>query len=277
MLYERSSHPTDNGAFAGNQVAGGIFDAWNKENTTFSSMALVQENQVGLSASGDQLPERLNSANVSWTLFPTLGVNPALGRGFISADDSPTASGTAILSWSLWQRRFGGDHGILDRTIYLEAKPYTVIGVMPAWFAFPYSNTQVWTPIYHEMPEGIIAANPGFLLTGRTAYRLSCARRSNGAQPHASRTCSLIVVSLPKARLAAWLASSGGKPLSSCSSSSSSRSDLISLSRSVSSFFNCHHHLISNLLRCVLEPAALSRHPQHLNPHLGRAESANRR
>lgn len=157
MLYERSSHPTENGAFAGNQVAGGIFDAWNKENTTFSSMALVQENQIGLSASGGQLPERLNSANVSWALFPILGVNPALGRGFTSADDSPTANGTAILSWSLWQRRFGGDHGILNRTIYLEAKPYTVIGVMPAWFAFPYSNTQVWTPIYHEMPEGIMS------------------------------------------------------------------------------------------------------------------------
>ena len=147
MLYEH-------GAFGPyNLVAGGVFDAWNKESTTFSSMALIQENQIGLSASGGQLPERLNSANVSWNLFPTLGVNPAIGRGFTSSDDTQNANGTAVLSWSLWKRRFGGDPNVLSRTIYLDAKPYTVIGVMPAWFAFPYSNTQIWAPIRHEVPE----------------------------------------------------------------------------------------------------------------------------
>lgn len=157
MLYEHSSPSAGGGDFPYNNIAGGIFDAWNKENTTFSSMALVGENQIGLSASGGQLPERLNSANISWNLFPTLGINPAIGRGFTSSDDTLTANGTAVVSWSLWKRRFGGDPGILNRTIYLDAKPYTVIGVMPAWFAFPYSNTQVWTPIRHEVPEEIMS------------------------------------------------------------------------------------------------------------------------
>ncbi len=157
MLYEHSTPTAGGGDFPYSVVAGGVYDAWNKENTTFSSMALIGGNQVGLSASGGQLPERLNSANVSWNLFPTLGVNPALGRGFTSADDSPTANGTAVLSWSLWKRRFGGDPSILNRTIYLDAKPYAVIGIMPAWFAFPFSNTQVWTPVYHEVPESIMS------------------------------------------------------------------------------------------------------------------------
>jgi predicted permease len=155
MLYEDTA-PSESQAFPYNQVAGGIFDAWNKENDTFSSLALEEDSRTDLSASGGQLPESLNSASVSWNLFPTLGVQPALGRGFTAADDSVSANGTVVLSWSLWQRRFGGNPGILDHIIYLDAQPYTVIGVMPAWFQFPYSNTQLWTPIYHSVPERLI-------------------------------------------------------------------------------------------------------------------------
>ncbi|HEV2325244.1 MAG TPA: ABC transporter permease [Terracidiphilus sp.] len=149
MLYERSSV----GNFPFNVVAGGIYDAWNNENRTFSSMALVQSSGADLSAAGGGLPEHLSTANVTWNLFPTLGVQPALGRGFTATDDSKAANGTVVLSWSLWQRRFGGDPGILNRTIDLNAKPYTVIGIMPAWFEFPDSRTQLWMPVYHEMPE----------------------------------------------------------------------------------------------------------------------------
>ncbi len=157
MLYEHSTYSAGGGDFPYNLVAGGVFDAWNKENTTFSSMALVRNDQVDLSASGGQLPETLNSGTVSWNLFPTLGVQPALGRGFAAADDSLTANGTVVLSWNLWKRRFGSDPAILDRIIYLDAKPYTVIGVMPEWFEFPDSTTQLWLPVYHEMPTTIMS------------------------------------------------------------------------------------------------------------------------
>jgi cell division protein FtsX len=54
------------------------------------------------------------------------------------------------LSWGFWKRRFGSDPAILNQTIHLDAKPYTVIGVMPAWFAYPERTVQLWTPIYHE-------------------------------------------------------------------------------------------------------------------------------
>jgi predicted permease len=153
MLYERSSV----GNYPYNVVAGGIYDAWNKQNDTFSSLALVQDSGADLSASGGGLPEHLNTANVTWNLFPTLGVSPALGRGFTAADDSPSANGTVVLSWSLWQRRFAGNPGILNHTIDLNAKPYTVIGIMPAWFEFPDSRTQLWMPVYHEMPEKMMS------------------------------------------------------------------------------------------------------------------------
>lgn len=158
MLYERETPAAGGGDFPYSLVAGGVFDAWNRENSTFSSMALVRGDQMDLSASDGQLPETLNSGIVSGNLFQTLGVQPALGRGFAAADDSPAANGTVVLSWSLWKRRFGGDPAILNRTIDLDGKPYTVIGVMPAWFEFPDSTTQLWTPVYHEMPAMIMSS-----------------------------------------------------------------------------------------------------------------------
>ncbi len=168
-LYERSTPAAGGGDFPHNMVAGGVYAAWNRENNSFSSLALFRDDSAGLSASGGQLPETLNGAYVSWNLFPTLGVNPALGRGFTSTDDSPSASGTVVLSSSLWKRRFGGDPAILNRTIYVDAKPYTVIGVMPAWFEFPDSSTQLWRPVDREFPERLMSAfdNHMFRVVGR--------------------------------------------------------------------------------------------------------------
>src|SRR6266567_2296309 len=168
-LYERSTPAAGGGDFPHNHVAAGVYATWNRENTSFSSLALVRDDSADLSASGGQLPEKLNRAPVSWNLFPTLGVNPVLGRGFTLADDSPSANGTVVLSSSLWKRRFGGDPAILNRTIYIDAKPYTVIGIMPEWFEFPDSSTQLWTPVYHEFPERIMFAfdNHMFRVVGR--------------------------------------------------------------------------------------------------------------
>jgi putative ABC transport system permease protein len=164
MLYE--SNPKDDFY---NVVSGGMYAEWNKYNRSFSSLALVQDSENALAASGGQLPESLTTAKVSWNLLSTLGVTPALGRDFTAGDDALTANGTVLLSWSLWKRRFGADRGIVNRTIYIDAKPYTVIGVMPEWFAFPRPETQMWTPVYHENPAKIMAMvdNHMFRVVGR--------------------------------------------------------------------------------------------------------------
>ena len=168
-LYERSTPAAGGGDFPHNVVAGGVYAAWNRENTSFSGLALVRDGTADLSASGGQLPETLNGALVSWNLFPTLGVNPVLGRSFTSTDDSPSADGTVLLSWSLWKRRFGADPAILNRSVYIDAKSYTVIGIMPSWFEFPESSTQLWRPVYHELPERVMSAfeNHQFRVVGR--------------------------------------------------------------------------------------------------------------
>jgi predicted permease len=146
-LYEQSS----DGKFAYNTVAGGVFAAWKNQNHAFSDLAIFSfAGERSLSGAGGELPETVRVLEASASLFPTLGVEPALGRTFTAADDSPSANGTAVLSWGFWKRRFGGDPSAIGRAIDLDAKPYTILGVMPPWFTFPDASTQLWTPIYHE-------------------------------------------------------------------------------------------------------------------------------
>jgi predicted permease len=175
MLYEAGVHEEDT---APNVVSGGMYAEWKKENRSYSSLALAQSIRVGLSASNGQLPEKLNSALFSWDLLRTLGVQPALGRDFMQADDSHAANGTVLLSWGLWKRRFGGDPAILNQTIDLDAQPYTVIGVMPAWFDFPSPSTQLWTPLYHDKPEDTMTSisNHMFRVVGRLKSGVSAAQ-----------------------------------------------------------------------------------------------------
>src|SRR5579871_3750149 len=168
-LYEHSTPAAGAGDFPFNMVSGGVYAAWNRENTSFTGLALVREDDAGLSASGGQLPETLKTANITWNLFPLLGVNPVLRRGFTASDDTPSANNTVVLSASLWKRRFASDPGVLNSTIYIDARPYTVIGIMPAWFEFPNSTVQLWRPVYHEFPEKMTSVfdNHMFRAVGR--------------------------------------------------------------------------------------------------------------
>jgi putative ABC transport system permease protein len=146
-IYENSG-----GEFEYNVVAGGVFAEWRKQNRSFSDLALYNDSQFNLSGSGGQLPEMTHGAACTWNLMPTLGVQPVLGRNFSSDEDQPSANRTVLLSWGLWKRRFGGNPAIVNQTVYLNSLPYTVVGVMPEWFAYPNAQTQLWTPIYRYMP-----------------------------------------------------------------------------------------------------------------------------
>jgi len=145
-LYE----DTFNHRFSHNSSAAGIFAEWQKQSRSFTGMAISAHTAYNLSGTEGQLPESVAAATFSASMLPVLGVEPALGRNFSAAEDSPSANGTVLLSWSLWKRRFSGDPSILGKTILLDARSYTVIGVMPSWFAYPSGTVQLWTPSYHE-------------------------------------------------------------------------------------------------------------------------------
>ena len=101
----------------------------------------------GFNLSGLDQPERVQGAQVSWNLFPLLATDAALGRTFLKEEDAFQQDQVVVLSYSLWQRRFGGDPSILNRTIMLDGQAITVVGVMPAHFQFPDTDTELWRPL----------------------------------------------------------------------------------------------------------------------------------
>jgi predicted permease len=146
QLYEQSP----NGKRLYSYVAGGMYAAWKQQAPSVAQMAVFGTDSISLSGDGGPLPERIRYAECEWNLFSMLGVQPAMGRSFVQSDDRPDAPGTVILTHSLWMRRYAGDKAIVGNTILLDARPYTVVGVLPAWFNYPDPTTQLWAPIYHE-------------------------------------------------------------------------------------------------------------------------------
>jgi putative ABC transport system permease protein len=115
-----------------------------------------QQNQVleGLAAytggggimSGRGEPERVFAPAVTANFFSVLGVEPVIGRTFQTGEDKPGAPRVTVLTYGMWQRRFGGDPGILGQSLTINGDPYTVVGVLPANFQFAMRNADLWRP-----------------------------------------------------------------------------------------------------------------------------------
>jgi len=106
---------------------------------------------------GEEEPEQVDGAFVSWNFFSTLGVRPELGREF-TAEEQLNGAGVVVLSYALWQQRFGGDPKMIGKTIRVNDAPHEIVGVMPASFDFPDKTTwlagtgavAIWTPLDTE-------------------------------------------------------------------------------------------------------------------------------
>ncbi len=117
---------------------------WRERGTSFEAIAGLQYRSFTIGDQND--PQRYAGAAVGHELFPMLGVDPQLGRGFSADDDRPGAEPVVLLSDVLWQQRYHGDPGIIGRAILVNSRPHTVVGVMPPNFEFP-QNQQVWLPL----------------------------------------------------------------------------------------------------------------------------------
>jgi len=120
---------------------------WKKDNKVFASFdAWGWASYLWKGPSG---VETVPAARVAGGFFHTLGITPALGRVFNDSDDTPGAPRTVLLSYSSWQRRFGGRRDIVGQPLTLDDKAYTVIGVLPADFHFaPRGNGEFWTTFH---------------------------------------------------------------------------------------------------------------------------------
>jgi len=92
-------------------------------------------------------PARLSASRVTADFFHVLGVNPAFGRAFTKEEDTPGKNTVVLLSQGVWQTRFGGDSSVLGKSLEIDEQPLTIVGVMPAGFAFPRPDVKLWIPM----------------------------------------------------------------------------------------------------------------------------------
>ena len=156
MVFDHFRDPTMNAqGFNYNSVAPADYYDWRKQTRGFEDMAAWRYWQFNLTGEKGELPELVGARGGSWNLFPLLGVNAAIGRTFTESEDRP--DGTAVmLSWSLFERRFGGDATVVGRQIHLDGKPYTVVGILPKWFTWPDAKVQLWVPYASGLPPDLL-------------------------------------------------------------------------------------------------------------------------
>jgi predicted permease len=128
-----------------NEASPANFRDWREQNTVFESIGAYRWNTFNLT--GTDTPEQLVGNRATASLFRALGVKPLVGRTFAEEEDAAGAGRVVVLSYGLWQRRFGGDPSVVGKQITLDAESHTVVGVMPPSFEFPNASTELWTPL----------------------------------------------------------------------------------------------------------------------------------
>ncbi len=124
---------------------------WRDESRSFAELAAYRT--TGAFLAEGIAREVVSGAEVTPRFFPLLGFQPVLGRTFTAEEQEPTGPLVMLLSYGLWQKRFGGDPGIVGRSLVTEGTPVTIVGVLPASFDFP-SGAKFWRPLRLPMSHG---------------------------------------------------------------------------------------------------------------------------
>jgi predicted permease len=124
----------------------GDYADWRRQNASFSQMGAYAQNSQGFNLSGEGEPQRIQAGYADSGLFPMLGIRPVAGRSFFPEEDRAGNAPVVILGHRLWQGGFGRDPGVVGRSISLDDRHYTVVGVLPAEMRLPYS-ADLWMPL----------------------------------------------------------------------------------------------------------------------------------
>lgn len=192
---------------AGNRASVSPLDFldFRSQNKTFEEFAAASTQPLAVNLTGNGEPERLSASGVTGNYFQALRVQPSLGRGFTLDNERPGQDQVAVLSYALWQSRFGGDSAIVNKNIVLDGKSYQVVGVMPQNFSFPHS-ANLWVPMNFDDPDmkvrkahflrPIGRLKPGVTLSDAQADTDAISRTLENQYPDSNTGWSLRVVSL---------------------------------------------------------------------------------
>ena len=165
LVAEKSAYPTVSTSYEN-------YIDWRDQSHSFDSLEATRGATITLTGAGE--PERLNVRMATAPLFPLLGVNAILGRTFLAEEDHAGGSPVVVLGYGVWQRRFGGSHDILGKSITLDSRPYTVVGVLPRGFELlqPADVFLPFTPWAKTLPDDR-NWHPGIFAIGRLKAGIS--------------------------------------------------------------------------------------------------------
>jgi putative ABC transport system permease protein len=157
-------------------VSAGRSENWAEGTKTLANFSLYATGEVNLAGEGEA--DRVSGAVVSKHFFGIMGINPIKGRAFLPFEEAGENPFVAIISYELWHSRFGADPGLIGKTVHLNGKPFTVVGIMPPGFGFP-GETQVWAPFPRNVSD--------YAFTGITYVSGQIARLRPGASLEQAR------------------------------------------------------------------------------------------
>ncbi len=184
---------------------------WKANNHVFQDPSLFRGLRMDIGGS-EGVPEQVQGASVTAGFFSALGANPVIGRTFLNGEDQPGTRALAVLSESIWRRRFAASSGVLGQTILVNGAPSTVIGVMPGAIRFPGHATEVWTNLRLDPPSrygpwfyrGVARLKPGVTLEQAQAETNNIGLRMMQQNPYYKRL-TLPLLSLRDALLGTTL------------------------------------------------------------------------
>src|SRR5438874_2333505 len=181
------------------------YAAYRDRSHSFVSSGIATQRSFNLIGQGE--PERVRGATVMADYLATLGVKPVIGRVFSAEEDKPGGPPTALISYALWQRRFGGSPIVLGQSLNLDERSYNILGVMPAGFDLP-AAAEIWIPLQVKidslpLPERAATNNeiaarlrPGVSLPQADAELKAIDRQLEQEYPDFRRGWSVKVISL---------------------------------------------------------------------------------
>jgi putative ABC transport system permease protein len=158
-------------AVGGREASAADFADWKAQSATLENLSALSYWNANLG--GVEVPERLRGFLVTSDLFPMLGVRPAHGRTFLPEEAQTGRDGVVVLSHGVWQRVFGGDPNIIGKTLTINGRTRSVIGVMPPNFQF-YDKAEAWAPLVLNPNDASVGAR-------RAHYLIAAARLKPGA------------------------------------------------------------------------------------------------